>query len=211
MSVITGVSGSGKTSLLCEAISPTIIRLLTEQQGIQDEENSSSNQKTERKPTAENLSEEESASITEITGYESIAEAVLVNDVAVARSIRSTPITYIKAFDEIRKLFASTVDAQTLGFQPTRFSFNSSAGGRCTHCSGNGVIEIDMHFLANQTVVCPECKGKRFNQETLSVKYRGRNIDDVLSMTIDETFKFFSTNTKACKRRLQMLREVGLG
>ncbi|PCI22620.1 MAG: excinuclease ABC subunit A, partial [Piscirickettsiaceae bacterium] len=110
----------------------------------------------------------------------------------------------------IRKLFAYTVDAQTLGFEPARFSFNSSAGGRCTHCSGTGVIEIDMHFLANQAIICPECKGKRFNQETLAVKYRGRNIHDVLSMSIDEAFSFFH-NHQSLQRRLQMLREVGLG
>lgn len=188
MSVITGVSGSGKTSLLCDAIYPAIKQLL-EEDSTRDQSHSC---------------------IAELTGTESIAEAVLVNDVAVARSIRSTPITYIKAFDEIRKLFAYTVDAQTLGFEPARFSFNSSAGGRCTHCSGNGVIEIDMHFLANQTISCPECKGKRFNPETLIVKYRGRNIHDVLSMSIDEAFSFFH-NHQSLQRRLQMLREVGLG
>ncbi len=191
LSIITGVSGSGKTSLLCDSISPALTRKLTEQREMTQ-------------------SEPEAAFSVELSGYESIAESILVNDVAVARSIRSTPITYIKAFDEIRKLFASTADAQTLGFQPTRFSFNSSAAGRCSHCSGNGIIEIDMHFLANQSVACPECKGKRFNAETLSVKYRSRTIHDVLSMTIDEAFSFFH-NHQSLQRRLQMLREVGLG
>jgi len=191
LSIITGVSGSGKTSLLCDAISPALIYQLAERDQIE-----------QAKP--------ETTFTANLSGYELIAESVLVNDVAVARSIRSTPITYIKAFDEIRKLFANTADAQTLGFQPTRFSFNSTAGGRCTHCSGNGMIEIEMHFLANQLVVCPECKGKRFKQETLSVKYRSRTIHDVLSMTIDEAFGFFH-NHQAIQRRLQMLREVGLG
>ncbi len=191
LSVVTGVSGSGKTSLLCDTIFPILNTQLTQTDGAEQEQ-------------------PERACKARLCGYESIAEAVLVNDVAINRSIRSTPITYIKAFDEIRRLFASTADAQKLGFQATRFSFNGSAGGRCTHCQGVGLLEIDMHFLANHSVTCPECKGKRFNQETLSVKYRGRNIHDVLSMTIDEAFEFFH-NHQAIQRRLQMLREVGLG
>ncbi len=190
-SIITGVSGSGKTSLLCDAIYPALLN------------------KLEQREQMEKIDPEIAFNI-ELSGYESIAESVLVNDVTMTRSARSTPVTYIKAFDEIRKLFASSADAKASGFQPNRFSFNSSVSGRCTHCAGLGMIEIDMHFLANQSVVCPECKGKRFNEQTLAVKYRSRTIHDILSMTIDEAFGFFHHH-QAIQRRLQLLREVGLG
>ncbi|MDR2720422.1 MAG: ATP-binding cassette domain-containing protein, partial [Nitrososphaerota archaeon] len=122
---------------------------------------------------------------------------------------RSNPATYTKLFDEIRKIFAATKEAKTRGYKEGRFSFNVK-GGRCENCQGDGVIRIEMNFLPDVYVQCSECKGKRYNKETLSVRYKNKNIAEVLDMTVEEALKFFE-NTPRIARKLQTLDDVGLG
>nr|HPM39232.1 excinuclease ABC subunit UvrA [Candidatus Pacearchaeota archaeon] len=127
----------------------------------------------------------------------------------IGKSPRSNPATYTKAYDEIRNLFAMTPEARMKGYKPGRFSFNVS-GGRCENCQGRGTMEIEMHFLPNVEVVCDFCKGKRFNKETLAVHYKGKNIAEVLEMTIEEAEKFFR-DIPLINDKLKVLSDVGLG
>jgi len=196
--VVTGVCGSGKTSLIFESLYPALIEQLASREG------------STIKPPEFDDPFAPPGSVASITGAETISDCVLMNETQLAGSSRSTPATYLKVFDDIRKLFAETTDAQTRGYKPSRFSFNTSRGGRCQYCEGIGSVEIDMQFLANLNVRCPECKGTRFAQDTLEVSYRNRNIADVLAMTVDEAFAFFR-NHQLILRKLQLLRDVGLG
>ncbi|HBN76055.1 MAG TPA: hypothetical protein DD473_09590 [Planctomycetaceae bacterium] len=198
LTVVTGVCGSGKSSLICDTLYPILSKLIAER-GDQKEV-----------ILFENDPFRPDGKVASITGADSIDECVLMNETQLTKSSRSTPATYLKVFDDIRKLFAETVDAQSRGYTPSRFSFNSSRGGRCSHCEGLGFIEMDMQFLANLTLPCTECHGSRFQPETLKVSYRNRNIHDVLSMTADEAFAFFR-NHQSILRKLQLLRDVGLG
>jgi excinuclease ABC subunit A len=145
----------------------------------------------------------------EILGMEHIDKVIDLNQSPIGRTPRSNPATYTKVFDEIRNLFTKTPEARSRGYKKGRFSFNVK-GGRCEACDGQGQTKIEMQFLADVYVDCDVCKGKRFNRETLEVKYRGKSIADVLEMTIDEALEFFK-NINKIRDTLQILQDVGLG
>ncbi len=145
----------------------------------------------------------------EIAGVENISGIVMLDQAPIGRSSRSNPVTYIKAYDEIRKVMASTWDAKSKGLTPSHFSFNV-AGGRCETCEGAGVQQIEMHFLADVYVTCEECGGKRFHKDVLSVRYRNKNIDDILALTVNEAINFFF-EVPSLGRKLKVLQDVGLG
>ena len=138
-----------------------------------------------------------------------VADITFVDQNPIGRSTRSNPATYLKAYDEIRQLMASQQAAKQLDLTPASFSFNTE-GGRCEACKGEGYITIEMQFLADVTIECEQCHGKRFKQEVLEVKYNGKNISDILDLTVDEAIEFFSTEQRIV-RRLLPLQEVGLG
>ncbi len=144
-----------------------------------------------------------------LEGTEFVSDVVLVDQAPIGRTPRSNPVTYLKAFDPIRELFASTKDAKTRGLTASHFSFNVP-GGRCEACEGEGEVKVEMQFLADVFVPCDVCEGKRFKPQVLDVKYRGRGVDQVLNMTVREALTFFSTSPKVL-RRLQVLDEIGLG
>jgi excinuclease ABC subunit A len=144
----------------------------------------------------------------DIYGDGQLNDVILVDQGPIGRSPRSNPVTYIKAFDEIRAVFAETVEARTHNFDAAKFSFNVD-GGRCPVCNGDGYLEIDMQFLADVYMKCGECHGRRYRREILTVKYRGRNIADVLDMTVREAFTFFRGHPKV-QARLKRLIDVGL-
>jgi len=180
---ITGVSGSGKSSLVMD----TLAQALKLELG------------NEGRPLP----------YDSLDVGEGVDRLVLVDQQPIGRSPRSTPATYTKVFDRLRKLFAQTLGAKERGWTPSRFSFNTK-GGRCDHCEGRGAILVEMHFLPDVWVGCPTCKGKRFNRETLSVRWRGHTIADVLSMRADEAVEVFK-NHRTIRRKLQALVDVGLG
>ena len=184
LTCITGVSGSGKSTLVHDVIYAAIKRA----KGEWD------------RPVG---------SYETIDGTEYITDAVLVDQQPIGRTPRSNPVTYLKAFDPIRELFASTKEARANGLTPSHFSFNV-AGGRCEACEGEGVVRVEMQFLADVFVPCDQCEGKRFRPQVLEVKYKGKNIDQVLSLTVREALTFFAGATKVT-RRLQVLDEIGLG
>jgi len=138
-----------------------------------------------------------------------LQKVINIDQSPIGRTPRSNPATYTGVFDEIRAVFAETPDAKMRGYKPGRFSFNVK-GGRCEACSGDGIIKIEMHFLPDVYVPCEVCKGKRYNRETLEVKYRGKTIADILAMTVEEALEFFQ-NHPSIKRHLQTLYDVGLG
>ncbi len=181
---VTGVSGSGKSSLLNETLAPAIARRLT---GMG------------RKPGPH----------ASLRGVNQIDKLVEIDQSPIGRTPRSNPATYTGVFDEIRRVFVETREARQRGYRAGRFSFNAK-GGRCEECQGQGVRRIEMNFLADLYVVCPACEGKRFNRQTLEVRYRGRSIADVLEMRIDEAREFFA-NFPAIERLLVSLQQVGLG
>jgi excinuclease ABC subunit A len=184
--VVTGVSGSGKSTLVEETLYPALCREL-------------------RQPCAANRP----ARYDRLVGADAIDEVILVDQEPIGRSPRSNPVTYIKAFDEIRKTFAGTPDAKLRNFTAKHFSFNAAGGGRCPKCEGNGAIAIDMQFLPDVSMTCPECQGTRYRQEILKVKYRGLTIAEVLAMTVGEAFAFFRSQRKL-QRQLNFLKQVGL-
>lgn len=190
MTVVTGVSGSGKSTLVRDILYRAIARKL-------------------------GLSGEAPGAFRELSGdVERIENIEFVDQNPIGRSTRSNPATYLKAFDEIRQLFAEQQLAKQMGYTPATFSFNTE-GGRCEECKGEGVINIEMQFLADVNIVCEECHGKRFKRDVLDVEYRGANISDVLDMTVDRAIEFFgedlSTQAQRIVRRLQPLHDVGLG
>ena len=144
-----------------------------------------------------------------LEGAEFVSDAVLVDQQPIGRTPRSNPVTYLKAFDPIRELFAQTKDAKARGLTASHFSFNVP-GGRCEACEGEGVIRVEMQFLADVFVPCDECDGRRFRPQVLEVRYRGKNIDQVLDLTVREALAFFSGSPKVL-RRLHVLDEIGLG
>ncbi|MCL2513668.1 MAG: excinuclease ABC subunit UvrA, partial [Oscillospiraceae bacterium] len=181
---VTGVSGSGKSSLINEILYK---KLVTELNGA--------------KRTAGKHSE--------ILGMEYLDKIINIEQSPIGRTPRSNPATYTGVFTDIRELFSLTQDAKIRGFAPGRFSFNVS-GGRCEACQGDGIVKIEMHFLADIYVPCEVCKGARYNRETLEVKYKGKNIHDVLEMTVEEGINFFESIPKI-RRKLETLYDVGLG
>jgi excinuclease ABC subunit A len=181
--LVTGVSGSGKSTLIQDTLYGAICR-------------------RKRKDAAKPYPYED------VYGDGQIDDVVLVDQSPIGRSPRSNPVTYIKAFDEIRAVFADTVEARTHNYSAGHFSFNVD-GGRCTSCKGDGYVEIDMQFLADVYMKCPQCDGTRYRREILDVTYRGRNIADVLEMTVREAFSFFRGQTKV-QAKLKRLVDVGL-
>ena len=181
---VTGVSGSGKSTLVNETLRPILSKLLYR-------------------------SYDQPLDYDSVEGTEHIDKLVVVDQAPIGRSPRSNPATYSNVFSDIRKLFESTPDAQIRGFKAGRFSFNVK-GGRCEACSGDGLVKIEMHFLPDVYVPCEVCKGKRYNRETLEVRYRGKTIADVLDMTVEQALEFFSAHPKIAKK-LQTLFDVGLG
>ncbi len=181
---ITGVSGSGKSSLMNDVLARALRRKFYN-------------------------SREEPGKHKEILGVENLDKVVLVDQSPIGRTPRSNPATYTGVFTYIRDLFAKTKEAKIRGYKPGRFSFNVK-GGRCENCQGQGQIKIEMYFLPDIYVECSECKGKRFNKETLMVEYKGKNIADVLEMTVEEAMEFFK-NIPGLFHKLKILNDVGLG
>lgn len=181
---VTGVSGSGKSSLVVETLYPALMNAV---HGT-------------NLPTGE---------FDSLEGHEKVDRVIAIDQSPIGRTPRSNPATYTKVFDEIRELFAMTPMAKARGYDKSRFSFNLK-GGRCEACQGQGYVKIEMLFLPDVYVECDVCKGKRYNRETLEVTYRGKNISDVLDMTVDEALEFFK-NIPSIRRTLQVLHDVGLG
>ena len=154
-------------------------------------------------------SSEKCGKCKEIKGIENIDKIINIDQSPIGRTPRSNPATYTGVFDYIRDIFATTNEAKLRGYQKGRFSFNV-AGGRCEACQGDGVLKIEMHFLPDVYVPCEVCKGKRYNKETLEVKYKGKNISDILDMTVEEALEFFA-NVPRIKQKIQTLHDVGLG
>lgn len=181
---ITGVSGSGKSSLINEILYKELAKDL-------------------------NHALTHAGKHKKIEGVEKLDKIINIDQSPIGRTPRSNPATYTNIFNDIRNVFASTNDAKLRGYAPGRFSFNVK-GGRCEACSGDGIVKIEMNFLADIYVPCNVCKGQRYNRETLEVKYKGKNIYEVLEMTVDEAYEFFK-NIPSLRRKLETLKEVGLG
>ena len=184
MTCVTGVSGSGKSSLINEIVYKALAKKLNRARTIPGKHKT-------------------------IEGVEQLDKIIAIDQSPIGRTPRSNPATYTGVFDLIRDLFASTVDAKAKGYTKGRFSFNVK-GGRCEACAGDGIIKIEMHFLPDVYVPCEVCKGKRYNRETLDVKYKGKSIYDVLDMTVEDALKFFE-NVPSITRKIQTLYDVGLG
>ncbi len=183
LTCVTGVSGSGKSSLVNEILYKRLARDLNRARTIP-------------------------GSHKDVTGLDQLDKVIAIDQSPIGRTPRSNPATYTGVFDMIRDLFAATSDAKARGYKKGRFSFNVK-GGRCEACSGDGILKIEMHFLPDVYVPCEVCKGKRYNRETLEVKYKGKNIYDVLDMTVEEAVSFFE-NVPSIRRKMETLRDVGL-
>ncbi|MCL2760461.1 MAG: excinuclease ABC subunit UvrA [Desulfuromonadales bacterium] len=184
MTCVTGVSGSGKSTLIID----TLYRVLSQQLY---------------------KSREKTGAIKDITGLELLDKVINIDQSPIGRTPRSNPATYTGVFGDIRELFAQLPESKMRGYKPGRYSFNVK-GGRCEACSGDGIIKIEMHFLPDVYVQCEQCKGARYNRETLEVKYKGKNIADVLDMTVSQALEFMG-NIPKIKNKLKTLKEVGLG
>jgi excinuclease ABC subunit A len=182
--VVTGVSGAGKSTLVADTLYPALCRL-----------------KQKKVPAG-------AGADTKVQGAGQIGDVVHMDQAPLARTARSNPVIYVKAFDDIRQLFADTAEARARGFGPGDFSFNQP-GGRCETCQGQGTLTVDMQFLADVTVTCPDCHGSRYKQALLGVKVRNLSIAEVLNLTVREAFRFFRASA-AIERRLKLLLDVGL-
>lgn len=183
MNVVTGVSGSGKSTLVNEILHKALARELYK-------------------------GKDQPGKFKEIKGLEHIEKVIAIDQSPIGRTPRSNPATYTGVFDDIRDVYAETNEAKVRGYKKGRFSFNVK-GGRCEACRGDGIIKIEMHFLPDVYVPCEVCDGKRYNRETLEVEYKGKNISDILNMTIEEALQFFK-NIPRIKRKLQTIKDVGL-
>ena len=183
MTCVTGVSGSGKSSLINEILYKRLAKELNRAYTIAGKHN-------------------------DILGINQLDKVINIDQSPIGRTPRSNPATYTGVFDHIRELFAATQDAKIRGYKKGRFSFNIK-GGRCEACSGDGIIKIEMNFLPDIYVPCEVCNGKRYNRETLEVKYKGKSIYDVLNMTVEEALRFFE-NVPSVKRKIETLNDVGL-
>jgi excinuclease ABC subunit A len=181
---VTGVSGSGKSTLVQDVMLRALMQKLYRSRLLPGKHK-------------------------RMIGWEHLDKVIDIDQSPIGRTPRSNPATYTGVFDHVRKLFAQVPDARLRGFQPGRFSFNVR-GGRCENCAGDGQMKIEMHFLPDVYVTCEVCKGKRYNRETLEVRYKGRSISDVLEMSVDEALEFFQ-NIPPIKRHMQTLSDVGLG
>ena len=181
---VTGVSGSGKSTLINEILYKSLAREICKSKVIPGEHD-------------------------RIEGLEFVDKVVRVDQSPIGRTPRSNPATYVDVFTHIRELFAATPEARARGYKKGRFSFNVP-GGRCEACKGDGVVKIEMHFLPDVYVTCETCGGKRYNRETLEITYKGKNIYDVLEMTVEEAMEFFRNHPKILNK-LQTLYDVGLG
>ncbi|MDO9173992.1 MAG: excinuclease ABC subunit UvrA, partial [Actinomycetota bacterium] len=184
LTVITGVSGSGKSSLVTDTLAPVLANKL-------------------------NRARRRTGAYDSIRGLEHIDKVIDIDQSPIGRTPRSNPATYTGIWDDVRSLFSSTPEAKARGYAPGRFSFNV-AGGRCENCKGDGQIKIEMHFLPDIYVPCEVCKGARYNRETLQVTYKGKTVAEVLDMTVEEGLHFFE-NIPPIRRKLQTLYDVGLG
>ena len=181
---ITGVSGSGKSSLVNDILYRSLAQQLyssRDKPGLHDK----------------------------ILGTEHIDKAIIIDQSPIGRTPRSNPATYVGLFTDVRDLFTKLPDSIARGYKPGRFSFNVK-GGRCEACEGDGIIRLEMHFLPDVYVPCEVCKGKRYNRETLEIRYKGKNISEVLEMTVEEGLQFFE-NIPRVRRKLETLNDVGLG
>ena len=183
MTCVTGVSGSGKSSLVNEILYKRLAKELNRAKSVPGDHD-------------------------DIIGFDKLDKVIDIDQSPIGRTPRSNPATYTGVFDAIRDLFAATADAKAKGYQKGRFSFNVK-GGRCEACSGDGILKIEMHFLPDVYVPCEVCGGKRYNRETLEVKYKGKSIYDVLNMTVEEAVKFFE-NVPSIRRKIETLNDVGL-
>jgi len=184
LNVVTGVSGSGKSTLVNDIVAKELLARL-------------------------NRANEVAGAHENIEGIENLDKVIVIDQSPIGRTPRSNPATYTGIFTPIRELFASTPASNIRGYKPGRFSFNVR-GGRCEHCQGDGVIKIEMHFLPDVYIKCPECHGKRYNREALEIKWNGKTISDILDMTVDEA-AFFFENVPKISNKLKTLVEVGLG
>ncbi len=185
MTCVTGVSGSGgKSSLVNQILYKRLARDLNRARTIPGKHK-------------------------RIEGLEQVDKVINIDQSPIGRTPRSNPATYTGVFDLIRDLFAGTPDAKARGYKKGRFSFNVKGGGRCEACAGDGILKIEMHFLPDVYVPCEVCGGKRYNRETLEVRYKGKNIYDVLNMTVEEAVDFFE-NVPSIRRKMETLRDVGL-
>ena len=182
--VVTGVSGSGKSSLVNDVIYTNLVNLLTRRNEV-------------------------AGKVERLDNYDVFDKIIDIDQSAIGRTPRSNPATYTGVFDDIRDLFSKTKEAKLRGYDKGRFSFNVK-GGRCEHCQGDGVIKIEMHFMPDLYVECEECHGKRYNQETLQVKYKGKTIADILDMRVEQSINFFENHSKIYNK-LKTINDVGLG
>jgi excinuclease ABC subunit A len=184
LNVVTGVSGSGKSTLVNDTFARNIEKILFSPHT-------------------------KAAPIKSIVGINGIDKLICVSQESIGRTPRSNPATYVGVFDDIRELFAQLPEAKVRGYQKSRFSFNVP-GGRCEKCQGDGVIKIEMHFLPDVYIKCDECNGRKYNDETLSIKYKGKSIYDVLEMSVAEALEFFG-NIPNIRRKIELMNDVGLG
>ena len=184
LTCVTGVSGSGKSTLVTETLYPSLSNILMG-------------------------SKLKAGKVEEIRGAEKLDKVIVVDQSPIGRTPRSNPATYIGAFTPIRDLFSRTPESKARGYTPGRFSFNV-AEGRCSNCEGDGLIKIEMHFLADVYVPCEVCKGKRYDSQTLEITYKGKNIADILDLSVDEALEFFQ-NIPAIRHKLETIKDVGLG